>query len=1181
MLTNKKILVRVLAFVLVLVMASAMFVSCKDTTAADAKAEAEAAKQAAADAQKAAEDAAKLAQQLQEQLNAANDKIAELEKEPEAGEPPIIEDDYIGTTTKLVTDKVLAKFSALKAEYLTVRQNWYTSENYKKVAEIFEEAAFNLYRATTAEGVEAVINNAKTAADAIDNVVSDAAKVQALIAAFGDVDTAVTLASEGKIEDAIDALEDFAEKYAPVLLPTADPKNLDEDDIMNILAIADNLTKGEAYVNVEDKNGLIDAIDKLEMLMDASDDVSDAIADVVDAILDNTGSEWEQIKPEADDLEAVYELYKRFYTLNGGDDSSIKATLDDGSKLTGEEFIKEYVLVLFDRQFTAYQQIASDFLDAQLKFLLNPADESVSDIFGGFDYAESLMVFPTYSFSYDNGAELGAAVDVKVDTAKQTIEVYTADATLASISINAAEFQRDFKRIVSKEMVNINALDFEDDFKGVKTLADAYKTVDKFVVNGVIEMTNFYYTEVILPVIEEMVEEKKAYLDETLEALDKAPGTAAANVFYSDVFEALNDKLSASWDAVATKAADVQALTYEKLDARATDAKTYKISQTELFNLAAMKDADGILTGNIVLSEKNGKAATLTMIYDEVAKVVEDAFTAFYTADIAFVEEISFFNFKMDLAKELDDYADFNGVLNIDKDSSKLYVVETEIYVDTDAYIDYAFGGDGDDYDDAKGIDWYKEEGGNTYLTLIGAVSLAAGDDNIQRKDMYTKISNIAYAKRSEIMNLDLASYKSSTYAAKRASNGKTLCMAKDSNGEKFSTMINKGTNTTGGDKNPAINIEIDKLTAAKNAATELFATTADSMLVMLLDACRANVKAELAAATDLYKNNYFGDVDAVALQKDMDAYIAFLTELTDVAKNGSFKTFTATTGHLKEKFGSGKVGAELAGYFAEYLDSQSKWMFHINGLETNGVEGDVYGATYTTYGDYFSTAAEKTTDVVIENKVTAAKDAAESALVAYATGTEVSEYYLDGIVNDAEINVYLTLEKADALADLAEVKQLTYYKDNILTGKKEGTLEYLYYTFAGLEKTNADGSVTVEIAVQDAYKYEAGNARTALYLKRLAEVMARVEEKISAVTLISVVEDDLVKEGETPYEAAVRVIGEIMTQAENAVSETDEDLVALDDYSFAIAYRRYYLDAVNANGLTPYDWTFYAENIG
>ena len=109
---------------------------------------------------------------------------------------------------------------------------------------------------------------------------------------------------------------------------------------------------------------------KLDVLKNYANKVADEAYEAVNTIL--TNPTFADIKTKSAAIEAAYELYKIFVVANGGDDSPIqKKDADDKVLLTGEDFVKEYVLVLYDNWLAQYQSQAKAVIDSLPAFFMN------------------------------------------------------------------------------------------------------------------------------------------------------------------------------------------------------------------------------------------------------------------------------------------------------------------------------------------------------------------------------------------------------------------------------------------------------------------------------------------------------------------------------------------------------------------------------------------------------------------------------------------------------------------------------------------------------------------------------------------------------------------------------------------------------------------------------------------
>ena len=98
-----------------------------------------------------------------------------------------------------------------------------------------------------------------------------------------------------------------------------------------------------------------------------------------------TNPTFADIKANSDAIEAAYELYKIFMVANGGDDSPIKKKdADDKVVLTGEDFVKNYVLVLYDNWLAQYQSQAKAMIDFLPTLFMNEGEFTGGE-FAGID----------------------------------------------------------------------------------------------------------------------------------------------------------------------------------------------------------------------------------------------------------------------------------------------------------------------------------------------------------------------------------------------------------------------------------------------------------------------------------------------------------------------------------------------------------------------------------------------------------------------------------------------------------------------------------------------------------------------------------------------------------------------------------------------------------------------------
>lgn len=1216
MLRNKKTCIRLLALVLALLMTAAIFVGCKDKTALkeaeDAKKQAQAANDAAAEAQKTADSIAKAAEELAKSLQDAKDKadkdaadakaaadkaqkeLDELKKQET--QAPIEKDDF-NKITDTVSEKALKTFTDMKTLYLTTRELWYTPADYETLAKVFEDASYQLYRATTADGVDKVIADAKVAADKVTNIVSAAAAVQAQIAAFGDVDTKIFTTNKNLVTGARAAFVAWAKAYRPFLvncginfpITTSDAVvtafingktvikdaqgndtaayNIHAVDIVNTAYLN---TGRQAYINISGTNSLLYAESKIDNLEKYAALISGNI-EQVRQIVAAQGVTYINLKANGLAIQQAYDLYKRFYAVNGGDDTPIKATDAAGKvTLTGEQFVKAYILVLFDGQLAEYQQKAYDFVyNKMVSFFMNTGNASAlaTEINGaiGEKWNENFLnVFGTYTYSYENGADPITPYTTVVDTATGTISLA---GTAFSIKADGVQITRDFNRVVAQAYAKIYEYDYTDDFKGSKSLEDAYLEIDQHVIEATIDLASVYYNDVTVPVINSIIGQKLA-------AYKTAYTTTELNEFYKDQDKKFYTVVEKIWTDCKAGLAKFNTLTYEDLNKLwNADASKYNISQTTMFDMKAMTDpATGCLVGTEMKINSNKNTSSLYIILKALNETVDDAMKYVYDIDVNAVDTVEFYEFRKDLCKELDRLVGLTTTGTTSGVDTKLAVILNDKANNTSSFYSLAAAA-------AKNI-----SNVSLNITLIEANFQAA-----------------LYTGRNDIMALDYATYKSSTYQAVNGAGNKLY---------NTQEAIGSATMTTSSSSNVALNIELDKLVVAKDAAVTKFAETADSFVKILCDTCRDSIKSYVTTSINMYKTNYFGDLDKVSLQKDMNEYIDYLNTLTDLA-GVNFKAEYCSNEGDSFAFANGTaLGTALAdGYFQEVVTANKVYLFHVRGDATISL-----GTNKMAFATIGITGAPEV--IEIKNYYTDGTVAAATTVNHYATAQQAvgyqivfnagnSAYENRTIITDGnEGKGYLALAEAklteylglygmvnDAYQGLCNVRLLSYYKDNALyyegiVSSVNMTGNGFFFNFYNNQLVQLDAntpstfnlySVAVMYnnmlgTVKDgawlaapAFDYTRGTLRTDLYLTRLAETKARIEERISKITMLSSgVNYDL--------DNAKLLVDECLVDAFRFSSDALASAKSTDDYSFPITWTRYYTDvAAYAYNWTPY----------
>jgi hypothetical protein len=630
MLNNKKIGIRLIAFVLTLLMAAAMFAGCTDKEAQDAAAIAEskaaAANEAAAAAQAAALSAAAAASDLAAQLDAAKAAAAAAESKAAAASAAaanaqsnlnsvvsgianqpaqtgdIAQKDYNGAT-QYVTTTILAELSQLKVKYLTVRYYWYTESNYLKLAKLFDDAYIDIYRATTADGVKGVITKLTTDIAAIPSIATEAEAIQAQIKAFGDVDTSIFTTHEANVTK---ARSDYS-----VWLATY--RNYFSSNGINVDNYAANKDAIDAYVL---KNfgiattTLRYAESKIATLKTYAGNVSLSAYTAISTIWGAT--DYNTIKTKSAAIDAAYALYRIFVTANGGDGSPITykdTSVSPNRVLTGEQFVKQYVLVLYDNWFEQYKTAAVEFVNTLPAFFLNSGVAGGN--FAGLD-TTYLVVYSNavtnadYTININGGVEVGS-------TDQQLLNEFNKIAVL-----NNAEYLK---------------WTYSGSFKGTLSLDDAYLQVDNYVTKAIVEMAALYYNRIALPKIESDYAALKA-------TVNNATYLNSTNSTYKTYDIAFGNEYVAAVDAYIAAAKKVATKTYDELKA-ATN-----IEDLRIFSVSTAT--------NDVVTTYNG--AALEAVLKSLNRTIKEAGYSFATAKTTLGELKEFYDFRRSLCDQMDAY---------------------------------------------------------------------------------------------------------------------------------------------------------------------------------------------------------------------------------------------------------------------------------------------------------------------------------------------------------------------------------------------------------------------------------------------------------------------------------------------------------------------------------------------
>lgn len=1174
MLTNKKSFVRILALVMALLMTAAIFAGCKDNTAEldelkDQLAEQDKANQDLKDqvaaGQKEQEETLKELQQLLEDLKKqeeegnkeVKDQIKDVESQiagyhpanttaPAETEKPIIEGEHTGVTEKVLTEEKLAALSELITLYTKDRADWYTAENFAKLAKIFEEASYEIYRATTVEGVDQVIAEASAAAAAIDSIVSDAAKVQALIDAFGNVETEIFTTNDDKVEAARAAFDNWVKKYEVRFFLkngcTAIKYNAKNELVVagNEKALVDfarKLTNNLVYININDNtNSLLYAEAKLaalyayaeeaiknEMiaqLIISGDKTPTEAAAIVDVLFDENATQV-NLNDALDDYQAVttlvekygvtyadckangkliedaYTAYRVFWNNNGGDDTPISGA-PAKTLLTGEQFVKLYVLTLYNGELSEYQNTVKDYLyNKVIEFFMNKGN--VSEIkTNNSEWANLLSYKAQYHKDYNaDGTQsvVSATETVTFAVEDAYIQVYVNGAPYDTVTADGVQILKDFNRVAAKAATAIFALDYDKDFKGNKDLDNAYIAIDQIIVQSIVEMTQVYYNDVVYPVVLDQLNTR----DEALAKKYVSTNTndffyAYDNAFYKNVSKLIVDAKKYLEAYTVDSYEDLNKIYSYNAD---TKVEINNIEDQKMFNVT--KDAQGVFQSiSLFTGDANGKNSAMKTVleYFEKSLRIENAL-GFYTKMENLADAEWFYDLKCEYAEAINEIVGVGATF--DKDD-KLTAGSTGLL--------------GADY----------------YTKIQDYMGKTSGKYNLKQATIYAAVNAPRKATVDAIMALEFMNYDTAevlytieTYQAKNEGK-KAEALYYDKDGKITKTA----------DKNTKLDVVVDREVVAQNAIINAFATGADAVVKAFADLARAKVQANVSDGKALYEKNYsFGDKDPVGvfLEEDMDAYIEYLNSLTGLAGITAFKAVDFSLVDDRVAI-SGKV-ADLAakGYtYQEVKNAKNEITARLPHVTTVKTSDEVTGTGATVAGGYYNDLTTK------------------------------------------QLDAFLGLTASGACNGLEAVRMLAYLKDDVVMVNLPALKAELLGTW---NATKGEWTVAPKLP------YELNTLRTQVYLDQFNAAYDRIVAAVEAINYVEYIEDAGFNNDAVALNAAAADLEAILTQA-TALYTVDKDndgtpesfaYDETDDMSLVIAYYRYYM-------IAAYDWAAYNAEV-
>lgn len=1178
MLTNKKSFVRILALVMALLMTAAIFAGCKDNTAEldelknqlseQEKANQDLKDQVAA-GQKEQEETLKNLEQLLEDLKKqeeegnkeVQEQIKDVESQiagyhpanttaPAETKEPIIKDDHDTVTKDVLTDEKLAALSELITLYTKDRADWYTAENFAKLAKIFEEASYEIYRATTVEGVDQVIAEASAAAAAIDSIVSDAAKVQALIDAFGNVETEIFTTNDDKVEAARAAFDNWVKKYE-VRFFLANGCTAIKYNAKNELVVAGNekalvdfarkLTNNLVYININDNtNSLLYAEAKLAALYAYAEDaiknemiaqliisgdkapaeaaaivdvlfdenatqvnLNDALDDyqAVTTLVEKYGVTYAECKANGKLIEDAYYAYRVFWNANGGDDAPISGA-PAKTLLTGEQFVKLYVLTLYNGELSEYQNTVKDYLyNKVIEFFMNK--NNVSEIkTNNAAWADLLSFKAVGNKAYNaDGTESVVSATKNVTFAVQDayIQVYVDGTATEKIPADGVQILKDFNRVAAKAATAIFALDYDKDFKGNKSLDEAYIAIDQIIVQSIVEMTQVYYNDVVYPVVLDALSDEDARLAaEYVNTNTNDFFYAYDNAFYKNVSKLIVDAKKFLEAYTVDSYEDLNKIYSYNAD---TKVEIDNIEDQKMFTVN--KDAQGVFQSiELFTGDANGNNSAMKTVleYFEKSLRIENA-VVFYNKMENLRDAEWFYDLKCEYAEAINEIVGVGATFKADDtlDKGELGLL-------------------GADY----------------YTTIQDYMGKTSGKYNLKQATIYAAVNaprkaTVDAIMALEFMNYDTAEvlYTTATYQAKNV-------------GKKAEALYYKADGTitkdakTDGKNNTALNVIVDREVVAQNAIIDAFATGADAVVKAFADLARAKVQANVSDGKALYEKNYsFGDKDPVGvfLEEDMDAYIEYLNSLTGLAGITAFKTVDFSLVDDRVAI-SGKVAdMATAGYaYQEVKNAKNEITARLPHVTTVATVEEVTGTGATTEGGYYNDLTTK------------------------------------------QLDAFFALDAGGACNGLEAVRMLAYLKDDVVMVDLPALKAELLGTW---------NATKGEWTVAPALAYELNTLRTQVYLDQFNAAYDRIVAAVEAINYVEYIEDAGFNNDAAALTAAAADLEAILTQAtalytvDNDQDGTPESFAydETDDMSLVIAYYRYYM-------IAAYDWAAYNAKV-
>ncbi len=1202
MLTNKKF-VRLAALVMALLMTVAVFAGCSNK---ELQAQVDEANKLAEQAQKEAEEAAKKAEEqnnaLQDILDDLKNKLEEGFKENQEGlgnleekvdgyhpegettVPTIGKDEFDGITDTVLKEQKLKAYTELTTLYTVDRADWYTADNYAKLVKIFEEAAYELYRATTIDGIDQIIAEASAAAAAVDSIVSDAAKVQALIDAFGDVETEIFTTNEDKVFAARAAFDKWVNDYATrffvknaysfiynkgVIVTAGEmiaaTKSISGKEVpvaKDIVDFARKLTGNLVYININDNtNSLLFAEKKIESLhawaLQAIKNEMAAELIIVGGYKNNDDlngdkSAWEDVK-EGTAQAIVIDLFKSV------DKKEITAT-----EMKAVVDAYKAVLANINRHGVNYDEckanaalIEGAYAEYRIFWNANGGDDTpivgapaeklltgtefvkryVQTLYDGQlrEYQNTVNTYLSenvINFFMNNG---GAVATIPTDWVNNLVYFGTPVAGYANDgSAIIADATNPFTFVVKSDRIEFNGTPVKADGVAIEhafnvVAAKAYASIFDLVYSEDFKGNKSLkeaYVAIDQIVVKAVVEMTQVYYDQVIapvlvETLTKYEETLETT-YGKDVRTATETSSKDYYNA--TDKAFYNNMTKLVADAKAA-VKAVKVPTYEELNAIAnaekkIKNIEDQAMFNVLGTDVFAGVEVNTDAKNSAMKTVLE----YFAADMK-VAAKEYFT-KMDLMNEATWFYDLKVT----------YALAAEDIFGMNAKFN-----DDKDKKGAAASDIVTEGttgllGANFYVTAQEIMGYNSSDvANLKQSAIFKAVNTPAKALRDAIMALEYVDYTNAT--AKYAFE-KYQALNNSKKAEKLFYKVANDKAVTDSKDAKALEIIVDREVVAANALINTFADGANKTLKAFADLVRAEIKAGIAGGVELYKTNYsFGNLDpkGVYLEKDMNEYLAYLDTLTNLEAVTSFKavTFTKAT----EKINKDTVVSTLYGEAQKVKDSDGNTTAILPHIALDDVTITAANVTGTT-----------STDGAWYDKLG------------------------KGLIAD-----YLDMDDANRVFEgLEDVRVLAYAKDTIvntllpelkleLIGKWDATTNDWAYKMVGMIPSTQ---------YIPGLPYSMTDARTELFLHQFDAAYDRIVAAVEAITLLH---DDV----DLDLDTALDMIDDIGEQARfNPSDDNDNDGTAdgfaydeSDDMSLIIAYYRYYV-------VGAYNWAQYNENI-